>query len=71
MPDARTQEYVLELDVEADPIEGRVRDGEAAFDFTGWLGLASALERLISSAGGSNGNDPASEPLEGSMGGTG
>ncbi len=50
MQEEKTREYVLELDVESDPIEGRVRDGGDAHDFTGWLGLASALERLISAA---------------------
>ena len=51
----RTREYVLELDVEADPIAGRLRghDRESC-DFTGWLGLASALERMIATAGASN-----------------
>lgn len=58
MQEARTREYVLELDVEADPIEGRVRDGGDAFEFTGWLGLASALERLLST------QDLTSEPVE-------
>ena len=50
MNPTRTREYVLELDVAADPIEGRVRDDGQAYDFTGWLGLASALERLISAS---------------------
>jgi hypothetical protein len=49
-----TREYVLELDVHSDPIEGRVRDGGSAHDFTGWLGLASALERLISASANYN-----------------
>lgn len=56
MQEARTQQYVLELDVEADPIQGQVRNGEEAFDFTGWLGLASALERLIAISARSNGS---------------
>jgi hypothetical protein len=50
MNPTRTREYVLELDVVADPIEGRVRDEAQTYDFTGWLGLATALERLISAS---------------------
>jgi hypothetical protein len=57
MEQERTREYVLELDVESDPIEGRVRDDGDAHDFKGWLGLASALERLISKTSNeTNGN---------------
>jgi hypothetical protein len=41
--------YTLELDASADPIAGRLC-GEAGedVDFVGWLGLASALEGLLS-----------------------
>ena len=59
-----TREYVLELDVDADPISGRLRDGSEAFAFSGWLGLASALERLLSASGDASetaGTQPAGE----------
>jgi hypothetical protein len=52
----QTREYVLELDVESDPIEGRVSGGGEGVEFTGWLGLASAIERMISVTG-----EPANE----------
>jgi hypothetical protein len=63
MTGTRTREYVLELDAEADPITGRIHDGGGgdAYDFTGWLGLASALERLISAATGTTTNEAAPE----------
>ena len=55
----RTREYTLELDIDADPITGRLRNGsEKACAFTGWLGLASALERQIA-ASAANENEPA------------
>ncbi len=38
---------VVELEHDGDGIAGRVRDPSGAFiDFTGWLGLAAAIERL-------------------------
>jgi hypothetical protein len=41
--------YTLELDAAADPIAGSLRDERGDdVDFVGWLGLASALERLLS-----------------------
>jgi hypothetical protein len=57
---------VLELDVEADPIAGRLRDHDGeAFDFTGWLGLASALERLLDAPGQPDGLEVSGPDLSG------
>lgn len=43
----------LELDLEARPIAGVLTDGDGMETrFTGWLGLASALEDLQSSRAG-------------------
>lgn len=48
MTTGSTRSFVLELEAEAQPLTGRVReDPGASVDFVGWLGLASALERLI------------------------
>lgn len=65
MTASRTREYVLELDLDSDPISGRLRDdaGEA-LDFTGWLGLASALERMVAAAGADSEGEPAT-PVRG------
>jgi hypothetical protein len=55
----RTREYTLELDIDADPITGRLRNGSGeACAFTGWLGLASALERQLA-APATNNDQPA------------
>jgi hypothetical protein len=41
--------FRLDLDVKARPITGRLEEAEGAgHEFTGWLGLAAALERLLS-----------------------
>jgi hypothetical protein len=37
----------LEFERGSDPPCGRLLDGEAVYPFAGWLGLASALERVI------------------------
>jgi len=60
---SRIHEYVLELDLDAEPIEGRLRDGDEAFPFAGWLGLASALERLSSAATGRADGPPAAQTI--------
>lgn len=39
----------LELDLDADTIGGRLEGPEGQREFTGWLGLASALEQLLGS----------------------
>ena len=42
---------VVELEHDGDGIAGRVRDAAGAFvDFTGWLGLAAAIEQLAAEA---------------------
>lgn len=39
----------LEVDPDDDPIRGRVSEGDAlAEPFVGWLGMARALERVLS-----------------------
>jgi hypothetical protein len=43
---------MLEIDPGADPITGRLRDGERREPFVGWLGLARALERVLNGPGG-------------------
>lgn len=45
----RYVEVGLELDAKADPIAGRVRQGQAAPQpFAGWLELAAVLEEALS-----------------------
>jgi hypothetical protein len=41
---------VLELDVSSDPIVGSLQAHGSRFDFSGWVGLATALEQAISTA---------------------
>jgi hypothetical protein len=41
---------VLELDVGSDPIVGSLQAHGSRFDFSGWVGLATALEQAISTA---------------------
>ena len=41
----------LEFEQGSDPPCGRLLDGEAVYPFAGWLGLASALERVIGAGG--------------------
>lgn len=50
----------LELDLDAEPIRGTLRQsGGPSSTFTGWLGLSAALERLreVPEAGKSRGGD--------------
>ncbi|MEX2194860.1 MAG: hypothetical protein WD844_06200 [Thermoleophilaceae bacterium] len=42
MPAPRHVRVVVELELDAEPIRGRI--GEPALDFEGWLDLARALE---------------------------
>lgn len=42
---------MLELEVAAEPIVGTVEANGRHFDFSGWVGLATALAQVISSAG--------------------
>ena len=48
MPDDTSLALRLYLEPNADPIRGRIANemGEAS-EFVGWLGLASALERIV------------------------
>jgi hypothetical protein len=39
---------VLELEVGSEPIVGSLQAGGRRFDFSGWVGLATALEQAIS-----------------------
>jgi hypothetical protein len=41
---------VLELEVGSEPIVGSLQAGGRRFDFSGWVGLATALEQAISTA---------------------
>jgi hypothetical protein len=42
----------LELDSQAEPISGRIQlEGGPVRDFSGWMGLLSALEELIPQKG--------------------
>jgi hypothetical protein len=48
MRDRRRKRLTLELEPDAEPIEGRIREGRGpAREFVGWLGLAAALERVL------------------------
>jgi hypothetical protein len=38
---------VLTIDDGSEPIQGSVTDGDNALPFSGWLGLAAALEQLL------------------------
>ena len=40
----------LELDLDAETIGGRLEGPNGPLEFSGWLGLASALEQLLGSA---------------------
>jgi hypothetical protein len=54
--------FTLRIDAEAQPIEGSLDDGRRPErDFVGWLGLASALEALLSSEP-EDGEGPGSAP---------
>jgi hypothetical protein len=41
---------VLHLDPVSEPLRGRVEIGDEAIEFTGWVGLAGALDRALTSA---------------------
>jgi len=43
---------MLELEVGSEPIVGSVQAHGSRFDFSGWVGLAPALEQAISAAHG-------------------
>jgi hypothetical protein len=44
-------EFMLDIDPNAEPIAGAVRDGSGdAIEFAGWLGFASALETMLSAS---------------------
>jgi hypothetical protein len=46
--DRRRKRLTLELEPDAEPIEGRIREGRGpAREFVGWLGLAAALESVF------------------------
>ncbi|HEV3230414.1 MAG TPA: hypothetical protein VGY97_13140 [Solirubrobacteraceae bacterium] len=50
---ARRRKLELELDADADPIAGSVSDEQGAtHSFTGWLGLASALHKVLNGVDG-------------------
>jgi hypothetical protein len=51
-PDSRRLE--LEIDADSDPISGRLGDGRHDWEFTGWLGLATALQSAL----GTEDDDP-------------
>jgi len=59
----RTRSCRLEVDIDSDPIAGRLADDHGMqISFSGWLGLAAALERLVHS--GEDGAVPdAAQPL--------
>jgi hypothetical protein len=44
---------VLEFEVGSDPLVGSLQALDRRLDFSGWVGLASALEQAISAAGDS------------------
>lgn len=47
----KTQTLTLELDSQAEPISGEIREGEGpSRPFVGWLGLAGALRRALRAA---------------------
>jgi hypothetical protein len=50
--------FRLDLDVKARPITGRLEEPDGAgHEFTGWLGLAAALEGLLSEVEQTKEND--------------
>lgn len=46
---------MLELDVGAEPIVGSLQAHGRRLDFSGWVGLATALEQVITTMDGSPG----------------
>jgi hypothetical protein len=54
MEDMRTEALIVEVDLDAHPIQGRVRreaNGSAG-EFEGWMELTALLERLLAEARG-------------------
>ncbi len=47
MSQPQTLRITLEFEQGADPPRGRLLAGQAIYPFTGWLGLAAALERAF------------------------
>lgn len=48
MPDSRTIQIALRLEVRGDDVRGTARADDApAHDFTGWLGLIAALDAIV------------------------
>lgn len=65
MPTSQTRVLVLRIDPEAEPIVGRLDDERGAGrEFTGWLGLARALETLLDAAEGRPANRPPLSPSD-------
>jgi hypothetical protein len=55
---------VLELEVGSEPIVGSLQAGGRRFDFSGWVGLATALEQAISTgADGRRGRSAGTDAL--------
>ncbi|MGI8413611.1 MAG: hypothetical protein ACR2QA_14230 [Solirubrobacteraceae bacterium] len=50
MTDRDRVRAILELDVGSDPIVGSLQAHGRRCDFSGWVGLATALEQAISTA---------------------
>jgi hypothetical protein len=44
--DPASKSVVITLDLEAEPIHGRVDDGGASIEFIGWLELMSVIAKL-------------------------
>jgi hypothetical protein len=59
MADRDRLRLTLELEVGSEPIVGSLRADGRRYDFSGWLGLATALERAISTAADAQ---PAAQP---------
>ncbi len=56
MPDSAQNKGIIEITLELQPVDGppsgRARAGEQAQEFSGWLGLMSAIDTLVVEAGG-------------------
>jgi hypothetical protein len=46
----RALTVTLEIELDSQPIAGRLRGAGGEIDFAGWLGLAAALERALEDA---------------------
>jgi hypothetical protein len=61
MHEHRQRSFTLRLDVDNDPIAGRLEDESGSgHEFVGWLGLAKALEALLGQPAAGNEGPPAS-----------